>query len=189
MGYRPLNHYVPVRRGTAGDLAYIGWCYKSGSGSIRAATVRDRISPRAYIGDVFDDTREGRAEAVLFLRHPLARLRSSWRWWSGRRHFPQPIYGDSPSWERFIDLVLKDLPSTRDPHWVPQMEFHTYRGQVVPTTIHRFENIAEHWADWCSVPLEQRNVSGGGTEEFPNYRRSDLELYYAADLALWEQHG
>lgn len=179
-----MNQYVPLP-----GRRYIAWCYKAGSAAIRYATQWDRIAAKAPVWEVRDDIREHGGECVLFLRHPLARLRSSWRWWSQQRRFPQPAYGEKPEWERFVDLVLQDRPETRDPHWNPQIPQHTYCGVLVPTAIHRFEEIDRHWSDWCSHPLEARNVTGGGAEEFPTYRLPELESYYAADLDHWYRAG
>jgi hypothetical protein len=166
---------------------YIAWCYKSGSASIRFATQWERLKPKAPIWEVYYRTRQGDASCVLFLRHPLTRLRSSWRWWSQQRNFPQPAYGPHCLWEKFVDLVLKDRPETRDPHWNPQLDAHKFEGEVVPTVILPFEEIDLHWRDWCKKPLPEMNQTGGGKDAFPDYRREELEAYYAEDLAVWNR--
>jgi len=176
------NQYIPMPGGK-----YIAWCYKSGSASIRFATQWERLKPKAPVWEVYYATRDGDAECVLFLRHPLRRLRSAWRWWGQQRNFPQPCYGPQCPWERFVDNVLKDRPETRDPHWNPQIEAHTFQSAVVPTSILPFEAIHLHWRDWCKKPLPERNATGGGNEPLPDYRLDELEAYYAEDLRVWNE--
>lgn len=174
------NQYIPMP-----GNRYIAWCYKSGSASIRFATQWDRRKPRAPVWEVFYETRRNGAECVLFLRHPLKRLRSSWTWWGRQRNFPQPAFGPKCPWERFVDLVLEDRPETRDPHWNPQIASHKYEGQTVPTVILPFEDISLYWRDWCKKPLPEHNHTGGGTDPFPDYRLAELEALYAEDLRTW----
>jgi len=186
------NQYIPIpsfgeRAARGPGTHYIAWCYKAGSASIRFATQWERRKPKAPAWEVFYDTREGGAECVLFLRHPLRRLRSSWRWWMNQRNFPQPAFGPHCPWERFVDLVLQDRPETRDPHWNPQLASHKFEGHLVPTTVLPFENIQLHWQDWCKKPLPERNHTGGGSEDFPAYRAAEIRDFYAEDLRIWTE--
>jgi len=174
-----MNQYVPL------PGRVIAWNYKAGSGSIRQATQWARTAPRVPQWAVAREVWDEGTPCVLFLRHPLRRLRSNWRWWSSKRRYPQPIYGDKPSWERFVDLVLRDRPETRNPHWNPQCEAHTYCGRFIPTHVYRFEDIQQHWPDWCPNPLQHLNPSGGGAEPLPDYRLDDLRRYYAEDIVRW----
>lgn len=176
-----MNLYIPMPR-----QRYIGWVYKGGSASIRFATQWDRCRPKAPQWEVYHAIQEG-ATCAFWLRHPLKRMRSAWRWWGQQRNFPQPAYGPGCPWERFVDLVLQDRQETRDPHWNPQVPTHTYQGTFVPTHVYPFEAITATWRDWCSKPLPERNHTGGGGESFPTYRRDEIEAYYAEDLVLWDQ--
>lgn len=169
-----------------GQDKYIAWCYKAGSASIRFATQWDRRAPKAPVWEVYHATRDGSGDCVLFLRHPLRRLRSAWTWWGRQRNFPQPAFGPKCPWERFVDLVLENRQETRDPHWNPQLQAHTFDGHLVPTTILPFESIHEHWRDWCKKPLPEHNHTGGGSDPIPDYRLDALEALYAEDLSTWQ---
>ena len=129
----------------------------------------------------------GEQEIRLYIRHPLDRFVSAWKFFSRTgRHLIQrpgiPVWADKglrsdiPLWE-WADLALE----FEDIHWEPQVEFHTLRGQFVPN---RVIDVA-----YLGGRKSNRTTHGTVDEEFANHPelRKCLEEKYREDLELFER--
>lgn len=113
---------------------------------------------------------------VLFVRHPVDRLVSAWRFFHQKAHFPNRHIASKTGLEKFVDQVLKGV---EDQHWMSQVKLHTHH-RFIPTVVHRFENIHEVWPE-----LPHLN-KGPGVPFDLWHRKDEVEEYYRADLELWE---
>lgn len=115
----------------------------------------------------------------IYLRHPLKRLISAWRYFHPAL-FPREsgVPAHAP-YEEFVDCVLQPLSNE---HWNPQLRM--YEGCNI-TEIYRFENIAETWPR--DIPLRHLNSSyyPPPTLEQTGYRLAELQEFFAEDFAAW----
>lgn len=160
---------------TKGDLAgmAVALIEKAGHTSITQAAKQHRAGLKMSYQEAFDS----QIPVVIFLRHPIERLVSAWRYFHPQMfpngtHIPQhrPL-------SRFIDDVLSGVPNE---HWNPQLA--RFAGCNI-STVHRFENINEHWPDY--PPLLHLNKSKIRHPGEIEHRRAELDEFYAEDLAAW----
>ena len=120
----------------------------------------------------------------IYLRHPITRFASMFAYFAPNDNYP--IQPSRAAWqlekylsiEQFIDAVL-DL-GIENEHWLPQLAQHELPMDEVFT----LERIHETWP--AEFPLGHYNK---GKIDKPDitYRLSDLETYYAEDLAAWSK--
>ncbi len=119
---------------------------------------------------------------ILFVRDPWDRLVSNWRWCKqlDAAEIPEERKLNKPTYEQFVDLILDE--DERDGHWFPFTELVRARGDVyLPTEHVRLDRIGEYFPNIPTV-----NVSDTTTHDFDlNYRKADLEAFYAEDIAIW----
>jgi hypothetical protein len=129
--------------------------------------------------------REDGAQVVLFVREPMARLRSAWQFWVHET----PVKPYVPAtWEEFVDEVLD---GRYEPHWSPQFEWHTSDdGVFIPNQAMKLEYMPRWFKLVYGIDLEVENRSIR-REIDTTYRAHELLVMYSTDLALWEAayHG
>ena len=119
---------------------------------------------------------------VVFIRDPRERLKSAFSlmYWSreyGRPHRAQPNVTD---WQNFVDYVL-DSANPDDLHWMQQVDIFS---SGIPTVIHKFENLLNHWQTYRPGILQQRvHFTRPAT---PDYRIPELAAKYAEDFTIWQ---
>ncbi|MEE4302441.1 MAG: hypothetical protein V2J24_23580 [Pseudomonadales bacterium] len=155
---------------------------KAGWQSIRDAMKRNRMPEIAP--DVLLTERGLSRPLTCFLRHPLARLTSAWRYFHPHARFGADAAGleipRGASYETFVDAVLRGV---KDPHWDPQLPRLPRR----PDIVYRFENIQAHWPRFGLGDLPHLNASADPlVGQDPTYREQELREHYALDLAVWE---
>jgi hypothetical protein len=134
---------------------------------------------------------------VLFIRHPITRVRSTFSMFRAITKDKQrstlvpleSVYikgrGVIKDYEAFIDHVLSEA---ENPHWNSQIEMVTHNNIFIPNRIHRFEDIEREWPQYGfsgALPWENAWLR----EETSDYRLDDLSEKFKADLALWEECG
>lgn len=129
-----------------------------------------------------DQVSEHCSTRILFIRNPWDRLVSNWRWCKqvDESEIPHDRKLHVHTYEKFVDLIL-DEPE-RDGHWFPFTELVRSRNDIyIPTEHVRLERIGEYFPNIPTV-----NVSDNSVQDFDlNYRKAELEVYYADDLASW----
>jgi len=128
---------------------------------------------------------------VMFIRDPIVRLHSnfSFFWWlefNGADYFsfiPKGILtgqrgSEDIDYKNFIDYAL-DNP---DPHWGSQVDLMTFNGEFIPTHIHKFEDIQEHWEKYAAGRLPWYNA--WSRIPITDYRQDDIKSFYQKDIAM-----
>jgi hypothetical protein len=138
--------------------------------------------------------RIGQAEAyeqdnpvILFIRHPLDRLVSNYVFWrtvnrgSVRARFPDmqlPEDLTSITIEEWYDYTQRQY----DAHWADQVEYHTYKGNFVPTIVYPFDALST---------MRAEKVNASKHDAWPTYFtdefRAQMEARYAEDLACYDK--
>jgi len=123
---------------------------------------------------------------VAFIRNPVERLKSAYSFFhylmvdGVRTDGNAPPHSALVNWEGFVDYAL----STPNPHWKPQADLLLdSKGNFVPTTVHKFEDIKEHWEKYYKGALPWINASSRA--ETNDYRLDDIRSYYKEDFELW----
>lgn len=145
-------------------------------------SIRQSLKQRRF-PDVGADTvlREPDVPLHVFLRHPVARCISAWRYFSPI-NFPQGSHVPKGlPYEAFVNRIL-DLGAT-DPHWAPQLARLPRPADVV----HRFEDIERAWPEIVppGVKLMHLNESRVDMPLDRGYRADELEAFFADDMAAW----
>lgn len=111
-----------------------------------------------------------------FVRHPVSRLVSAWRYFAAKPAFPRKM--GSPSYEAFVDGVL--AKQYVDFHWTSQA------AQLcrVPDTIWRFEDLPDVWPRLTPKKLPHLNESTAPAPD-AEYRRADVEAFFSEDMGAW----
>jgi hypothetical protein len=149
-------------------------CPKAGSRAIQRSLGGSEIIVHQAIG----------RRVICFLRHPIERLISAYRWFNYTEGWQRdmPFYGKKCTWEGFVDSVLN---GDRNRHWLPQSELLSHGNHFVPTEVYRFEDINELWPKLIGTPLERINQSNMAPVN-DQYRRAELDNLYAEDLGRWD---
>ena len=124
---------------------------------------------------------------VLFIRYYLERLYSNYSFFKGLAisgsKYNNNLVTFTDTYESFVDYVL--LNEHNDEHFLPQVESVRYRGQLTANLILRFEDVNEWWPNFFTGKLERLNSAPRLSEIDPNYRRSEIDAYYANDANAW----
>lgn len=88
---------------------------------------------------------------------------------------------NNDDYHRFVDYILAD---NHDDHWGSQIKLCTEGRNFIPTVAHRFEDVNTYWTNYVNSPLPTENSWPSVTHD--EYRLSDLNRYYADDIAFWE---
>lgn len=139
------------------------------------------MSIREWLGPGFsvvpNEAARVASRRVAFIRHPIERLKSCYSFFYWLADYGQPHSCGAPvdSWEAFVDFAL----THDDEHWRPQ-SLHV--GDV-PNVYRRFENIGQCYEEFRPGFMPQLNRS----TRLPttDYRKAEIEAFYADDLALW----
>lgn len=117
------------------------------------------------------------------LRHPMARLRSMYRWVKyARLHSNGPLINNTPAdnYEQFIDYTFTHY----NQHWQHQhILLETPEGEFIPTYTHRFEDVDKFWPLYFDNQLPHKNRSP--EYKTSDYREVELLTKYHRDLTLW----
>ena len=124
---------------------------------------------------------------VWFIREPFDRLKSAYSFFKklaiDNSKYHNKLVEFTNSWEAFIDFVLDT--DHKDEHFLPQTSTLMYNGQLSPDTILRFEDVQKWWPKYFVPKLERLNMAPR-LEVDPNYRRAEIDTYYAEDLKIWK---
>lgn len=130
---------------------------------------------------------------VAFVREPMERYASSFSFFThqyNRMGENDTVTGDVPpvevvnaGYHAWVDWTLDEDPMNR--HWIPQVEQLTYEGVLVPTEIHRFEDIHDHW-ERLFGPGMLPHINAASRLPTDDYRTDDINNRYEQDLALWQ---
>ena len=116
---------------------------------------------------------------VVFLRHPINRIHSAYRFFKNQHELGCKGTGlgiPTDSYESFVDYAL----THDDPHWASQMEM--VGGMA--TDLYRFEDLGKAWSLHSDVPLNHRNSAP--VYEFDQYYRlADLMNISQQDVDTW----
>lgn len=79
-------------------------------------------------------------------------------------------------------------------HWLPQSEYHTYNGVLLPDHFIKFDKINELWRQmFPKATLEHRNKAKTGkpgievVQELPEDLLEQLAAYYQYDSELYDK--
>ena len=119
-------------------------------------------------------------EMHVFVREPIERLESAYRFFGGRPPIDYLEDGEI-SWERFIDLLLDE--GKENPHWRSAADTLKLAGRSHDTIVHLFEDVNKAFP---LGKLDRRNESkrDGRFVTDPTYREAELREMYADDYAL-----
>ena len=110
-------------------------------------------------------------EVILFLRHPIDRQVSGFRWF---HDLGEPHAKDYETWVDYL------LAGPDDIHVIPV----TARQQPwVVTQLYRFEDMPALWPKLFDVPMPHVNASR--PHPVNDYRAEEITEFYRADLDLW----
>jgi hypothetical protein len=169
------TNYIPLNSGDT-----VAYSQKVGSKTLvksLAALYRDD-------GCYQDEVAERPGTCYLFVRHPIARLVSCYRFFKENGLLRKAGLTQTASYEEFVDEILDG--GREDIHWEPQIDYHTTpEGTFVPDVTFRFENIAQIWPYLFDVPLLRYHATEYDPKIDRDYRDLELRTYYAADLELW----
>lgn len=149
---------------------------KNGATSIRHCFSSKPICENSEVLDI--------STRVAWIRNPLERLVSAYSFFyylneqnGNKEKVAQKEH--TQSWEAFVDHFL----STPDIHWNSQKEMLSLNGEYIPTVSHRFEDIMKLWGNYIPGLLPWYNAC----TKLPinDYRRDEIDAYYAEDSALW----
>jgi len=109
---------------------------------------------------------------IGFVRDPIERLQSAWRYFSpcGQAGIPKGC-----SWPQFVDAVLSGEMVNH--HWM------SMEGWYRTENLYRFEDLRRIWESIKLPPLGHHRVSDHSMPT-PNYRVEELREIYAYDLEL-----
>ena len=148
-------NYVQV-----GDI-WVGTTYRVASQSIKSQASKNHVFANEAL--------ELPGDKIIFVRHPLDRLESAYKLF-----MPTDRY--SSSYEEFVDNVLS---GDENWHWLPQHDWHTVDGSLVPDICYKFENI-----NLILYGLPTLNTSNS-IKIATFYRYDELLSYYEKDLELY----
>jgi hypothetical protein len=116
-------------------------------------------------------------ETFAFVRHPIERIQSAYRFFMGYRHLLPPEVID---YETFIDYTF----TVDDLHWTPQHHMVFPYGDAVVKQIHRLESMTTVLKEWLGYGLETHNAS---LKDYlvSDYRLDDLLVKYQADMEMY----
>ena len=152
---------------------------KSGSQSMRRVLRQYKEIPAEEVRGF--DTR------VAFIRHPVARLGSAFRFFHwlmidgvkcDKTAPPKSVLNE---WPKFVDYALEN----DNPHWRSQISFISDDSGMVANRLHKFENVGRCWEEYYQGILPWINATS--KVPYADYRVDDINRFYKADLELW--HG
>lgn len=168
--------YVPIRNHVVLAVP------KAGSTSIREAAGRGaQVQPQEV--PTYQSVR-------AFLREPLTRFESTFRYFKNRQSFPNAWEASSQSVNRYVPDTLEEFTDLVldkgwwDKHWLPQTANWTVDLDLHTIRVHRFEDLSAVMAD-LGVSIPHSNASGVPKQGI-TYRRQDLEDFYREDLEIRE---
>lgn len=153
---------------------------KAGCTSIQQSIKGARINnTRAGHPRDLNQVRNQQVPLRIYLRHPIKRFISAWRYFNYSL-FPEKQIPRHAPFEKFVDCVLDQLVG--NVHWNPQLKM--FEGCNI-TELYRFEDIAETWPS--DIPLRHLNASHFSVRP-PEviHRLDELEEHYREDLTAWE---
>jgi hypothetical protein len=158
--------------------------HKCASTSLRASPVFCNFFSHHRVLDAPVPTR------IAFIRHPIDRIVSAWRGFHVRDATQNWRWGlgeaETADWEKFVDHTFEH----ENAHWDPQIPQLTYRGEFVPTEVHRFEAVQRVFEDlFPGQTLSHENKSMEAPNLNLNYRREELIEKYIDDFRLWQRAG
>jgi len=166
--WESLNPKMYMKR--ADDL--LAFNLKSGSNTVKAMGSREfwtRSMAAAYDGNI-----------LLYMRCPIERFVSGWRYFSYDRQDIHIDRGDKPNHctlERWFEYTTKESP--RNLHWVPVTVVHTHEGRFLPTDVRPLS------------ALPSRANTSSALNKYDHYldaephMRAVLEDWYKEDIELW----
>lgn len=165
--------FIRIEKGPHTGLT-IGLTEKAGCTSIQQSIKAARMGhPRSL-----DQMRTNQEPVRIYLRHPIKRFVSAWRYFQ-HSMFPEKLIPRHAPFEKFVECVLDQLVG--NVHWNPQLAM--YAGCNIDE-IYQFERIEETWPS--DIPLKHLNQSPWYVRP-PEviHRLADLQEYYREDLETW----
>ena len=154
---------------------------KVGTSSIRNTLYNHASVYYMHVDDI--DVVETR---VLFLREPIARIGSAYRFFKNQHELGCKHMGNAcptDTYEEFIDHILR----TPNEHWDSQVAQVTDSvGTFMPTDVYRFEDISKVWDMYSPSELNHKNSAPTKYEWDTQYRLDDLENHCHDDIKLYE---
>lgn len=122
-------------------------------------------------GLVYGESEMPDCQLIGFVRDPILRLKSAWRYFS-----PKGNAGirKNSTWPEYVDDVLGGLTN---PHWLPVHS--SYRTEV----LYPYEYLEDIWNSIGFPPLPIFKPTDR-TMPAPDHRLDELHELYAADLEL-----
>lgn len=158
----------------------IGLTEKAGSTSIQQSIkhgLKLQGGHRAGEPRDFNVVRKNQTPVRIYLRHPIKRLISAWRYFYPSK-FPERVIAPHSSFAKFVDHVLGGI---RNSHWDPQLEL--YAGCNI-AELYQFERIHETWpADIELLHLNQSKFHVERPSIIP--RQREVYEHYREDLEAW----
>lgn len=156
----------------------IAFSLKCGSYSVKSYFGK----PRTFLkrSQVASDPRP----VVLYMRDPIERFVSGWRYFSWDRQEQHIDRGGHPkmcSLERWFKYCTEEFPNNL--HWVPQTVIHTHEGRFLPTEVRPLSSLPTHTNKSSALGKYDKYL-----DEEP-HMRAILEDWYAGDLEVWHDLG
>ena len=124
---------------------------------------------------------------IFFIREPFERLKSGYSFFKLLKLEGSKYNNRVPdfveSWNAFIDYVLDT--DHQDEHFLPQTYSLFFSGALTANVILRFEDINEWWPLFFTSKLERLNSAHRVSEINTDYRKREIDEYYALDSATY----
>jgi hypothetical protein len=157
-------------------------CPKAGSQSIRKTLLTDLGVKEMQMHSIRNTPAKQMKAVIWFVRHPIDRARSAWRYFQNTVGWPKETGITSETYEGFVDGILDKTYDNR--HWNPQVPMVTYTRFFLPTEIYRFERINDLWPEVVGKGT-LKHLNQSEPTETTAYRLPELEMRYADDLYRW----
>jgi hypothetical protein len=147
---------------------------KGGCTSMRQTLKRQRAGKLRDLHQV----REQQIPIRVYLRHPVKRLISAWRYFYPSQFPRQTRIPAHASFEEFVDRVLGGVSNE---HWDPQLGL--YAGCNIDE-LYQFERVMETWPP--EFPLEHLNASHFSVRP-PTHipRQAEVNAHFREELDAW----
>lgn len=160
------------------DGSIIATTSKAGCTSVKLATPGG-IQMRIPIEEAAK--RRNKVEILLYIRHPLDRLVSAWKYFTGSMLMPctyatvedRVALNSEPSFDRWARIAMR----YNDEHWTSQVDYHTLDGLFVPNRVLPLEKMGGE--------IHNRTSHAGWLTYYTDWLEEELRERYRKDLVLW----